>query len=177
MASIVMKSPIRYANKSRMSSHEKFSMIDAATVQTTEPESESPFERSLRKGSLSDIDQEILALIHSVPQKTSNTYTDIFCLYQKALRIYQAVSIKKLPCDVGIHLPDRSARRKVYQLVFDALYRKLDVINKESETISLIFFSFSPDHEVLQDLLVESSFYSRNFDVKFTPIFQNALLL
>lgn len=118
-------------------------MIDAATVQTTEPESESPFERSLRKGSLSDIDQEILALIHSVPQKTSNTYTDIFCLYQKALRIYQAVSIKKLPCDVGIHLPDRSARRKVYQLVFDALYH----------------------HEVLQDLLVESSFYSRNFDM------------
>ena len=124
MANIVVKSPIRLSYKSRMSTHDKFSMVDAAAVQTMEPEMESPFERSLRKGSLSEIDQEILALIHSVPQKTPDTSVQNFHLYQKALKVYQAVSIKKLPSHMGIYIPDRAVRRKVYQLVFDSLYRK-----------------------------------------------------
>jgi hypothetical protein len=99
-------------------------MIEAASVPTTESELESAFERSLRKGSLSEIDQEILALIHSVPHKISSACPENYCLYQKALKVYQAVSIRKLPCDMGIYLPNRATKRKVYQLVFDALYRK-----------------------------------------------------
>lgn len=122
MTTIVVKSPIRFIDKSRMSTHDTFSMVDAASVQTTEPEMESPYERSLRNGSLPEVDQEILALIHSVPQKVESiTSIQNFYLYEKALKVYQAVSTKKLP---RIYIPDRAARRKVYQLVFDALYRK-----------------------------------------------------
>lgn len=124
MASIVMNvmnSPIRY--NARLRTHEEFSMIGA--MQTAEPELESPFAVSLRKGSLSKTDQEILALIQNVPQKTSSIYKETFQLYQTALRVYQAVSINKLPCEVGIHIPDRDVKRKVYQLVFNTLYRKL----------------------------------------------------
>lgn len=125
MASIVVKSPIHHTNRSRMSSHREFSMIDATALQrTTGPEMESPFERSLRKGSLSETDKEILALIRSLPLKTSSSCTEYFHLYTKALKVYQAVSAKKLPCEVGIHFPNRAVRRRVYQLVFDTLYRK-----------------------------------------------------
>lgn len=118
MAGIVVKSPIR--------APEEFSMIasaDAAAVENSrEPEIESRLAISLKKGSLSETDQQILALLQQVPKKRPNTCMVNFRLYQSALKIYQAVTT---PSECDECTLDKAVKRKVYQLVFDALYRKL----------------------------------------------------
>lgn len=121
MAGIVVKSPIR-----SHTAPEEFSMIasaDAAAVENSrEPEIESRLAISLKKGSLSETDQQILALLQQVPKKRPNTCMVNFRLYQSALKIYQAVTT---PSECDECTLDKAVKRKVYQLVFDALYRKL----------------------------------------------------
>lgn len=124
MAGIVVKSPIR-----SHTAPEEFSMIasaDAAAVENSrEPEIESRLAISLKKGSLSETDQQILALLQQVPKKRPNTCMVNFRLYQSALKIYQAVTTNKLPSECDECTLDKAVKGKVYQLVFDALYRKL----------------------------------------------------
>ena len=125
MASIVVKSPIR-RNASPGSPADE----DESNVSKTakKPELETALSLHLGKCStLSKTDHQILALIQNMPRKKP-TYTDLenFLLYQPALKVYRAVTSKSPPSeeDEEVHLPDKSIRRKVYQLVFDTLYRK-----------------------------------------------------
>ena len=129
MASIVVKSPIRRSSR-RLSSHGEISRIAATTSAVYNPEVDrSPFAVSLLKESLSQVDRQILSLVQDVPKKAmSNEFMEHFHLYSKAVKVYQAVVAKKLPHELGIHIPNRAIRRKTYQLVFNALYRKfLDI--------------------------------------------------
>ena len=69
-------------------------------------------------------DQQILDLIQQVPKKTSNPCLETFYLYPIAQRVYQAVTNKKLLSELGVYIQDKTAKRKIYQLVFDTLYRE-----------------------------------------------------
>ncbi len=85
---------------------------------------ETELSLSLGKCSLSKTDNQILSLIQHIPRKkTSSSCLENFYLYQPALKLYKAVTNKK-PSEEDVHLPDKAIRRKVYQLVFDALYRE-----------------------------------------------------
>ena len=163
MASIVVNSnsPIRL--NSKRNSCEEISMVDGIADEKM-MKTESSFAIKLRQGSLSEADKKILTLIQDVPLKrTPSECMENFLLYPTALRVYQIVSANKLPYKEGVSIPNRATRRKVYQLVFDALYCKCPL--SVSATSLIIYFFFS-DREVLKDLLVESSFYSRHFHVK-----------
>ena len=119
MAGIAIQSPL--------STHEglliRSDISKRAFISKSTIKSQSAFSLNIR-GPISQTDQEILALIQSAPQKASTTAMEKCCVYQNALTIYQAFSSDRHPFELGLYLPDRSVRRQVYQLVFDALYRK-----------------------------------------------------
>lgn len=144
ISGIVLKSPIRRnARLSSRASHghtEDLSRMCVAEVgKATQPlQSLQPLQLShaqqlsqmesapisLKKGSLSEADQEILALIQQVPKKMFSPCLENFHLYPIAQKVYQAVTSKMLPSELGVYIQDKTAKRKVYQLVFDTLYRE-----------------------------------------------------
>ena len=139
MSGIVVKSPIR--RNVRRNSHgsrghaDKMSATSAETERSSRGtlgtqsmldsiEMDSALSISLKKGSLTEADQQILDLIQQVPKKTSNPCLETFYLYPIAQRVYQAVTNKKLLSELGVYIQDKTAKRKIYQLVFDTLYRE-----------------------------------------------------
>lgn len=128
MAGIVVKSPIRRSacHSSRAGEHD--TSVKNKTIYA-EPEFETALSLGLGKCSLSKTDHQILSLMQNLPRKKSlSTNLENFQLYQPALKLYKAITSERppseQPSDEIMLLPDRSIRRKVYQLVFDALYRK-----------------------------------------------------
>lgn len=83
-----------------------------------------------------------------------------FARYDLALRVYSAVQSGRLH---DVCWPDAESKRIVYQLVFDVLYRKIR--NKLRIISSNLYPIIFPDREVIEELLIESGFYSRNCDV------------
>ena len=130
MASIVVKSPIR-----RNASHGHRSSAgdravkaakssDATAIGNTEAEQETALSLSLGKCTLSKTDHQILSLIQHIPRKRpQSSCLENFHLYQPALDMYKVITSEKPPKE-DVRLPDKAIRRKVYQLVFDTLYRE-----------------------------------------------------
>lgn len=117
-----------YIHARRKSAEPELQGEIGTAVQALSRGTESALSISLRKGSLSKADQEIIALIQHVPQKTCNPCLENYHLYPIAQKVYQAVTSKMLPSELGVDIQDRSAKRKVYQLVFDTLYREPIVV-------------------------------------------------
>lgn len=127
-SNITVKHPIRHLEGEACSSQTdgfSESTLEQTSATTESEMSVSAFSASLRKEPLSDGDKQILVLIKSAPQPEkaqSPCMEDNFFLYPLALKVYKAVSQKKLPSELGVHFPNKSIKRKVYQLVFNVIY-------------------------------------------------------
>lgn len=69
----------------------------------------------------SDMLQQV-ALLHTIPKKAGATILERYQLYEVVLQVHSAVRQGKVP--VGVHFASDVIKHRVYQMVFDVLYRK-----------------------------------------------------
>ena len=91
-----------------------------------------------------------------------------FRRYDLALRLFSAISKGRFAGDVSF--PDSNCRRKVYRLVFDLLYRKIFPQLTMYIPQRCVFVPLALDRGVIEEMLIESGFYSRNCEVSATII-------
>ena len=115
MASILLKSTICDDAKPS-SSHAQGPAV--GTIETAFSLSQKDCSKSER--------EKIYALLHDSPErKAPNPSMENYHCYPLALEVYQAVSIGKPLSKLRVQTDNSAVKRKVYQLVFDSLYRKL----------------------------------------------------
>ena len=74
---------------------------------------------------LTDLDREILELLLDTPLKKSNPCIERFNLYQTTINIYNAALTGRIAANFGVQMLQNQNKRKVYELLFNVLYRKL----------------------------------------------------
>ena len=77
------------------------------------------------KVTLSDSDTTMFRFFRG--KSKADSCMENFYLFPTVLKVYQAVRSDTLPSEVDVHLLNRKIKRKIYQLVFDTLYRKLAI--------------------------------------------------
>lgn len=73
---------------------------------------------------LSDIDMRILELLLESPLKKPNPCKERFMLYEAIIDIYRAATTGMIPAHFGVEMLQNCDKRRVYLLLFNALYRK-----------------------------------------------------
>lgn len=69
----------------------------------------------------SDMLQQV-ALLHTMPKKAGATILERYQLYEVVVQVHSAVRQGKVPA--GVHFASDVIKHRVYQTVFDVLYRK-----------------------------------------------------
>ena len=67
-------------------------------------------------------DDVLVAMLPTTPSKASVAIPERYQLYEVILQVYSAVRQGRLPA--GVHFASDAIKRRVYQMVFDVLYRK-----------------------------------------------------
>lgn len=76
-------------------------------------------------GSLSDLDRKILVLLMDTPLKEPNPCVERFMLYQATIDIYNSSLTGRVPAHFGVQMLQNQNKRRVYELLFNVLHRKL----------------------------------------------------
>ena len=126
----------------------------------------------------------LVSLLRSVPEKKTSPNLKKFMLYPTLVEVYASLrSGEPLPARIAELLEDRSTKRRVYQTLFEVMHRKFapthtwlqlhtPVIHDTESSACMqhnnfhLLFAHFADHSIIEEMLIESGFYSRHFDVR-----------
>ena len=131
----------------------------------------SPFACANRKAPLprrsaSSVSLKSTAARQDAAAAVAGENVERYRLYHPALLIFSAAESGRIA--EGVRFPDAASKRKVYQLVFDVLHRECSVLIVRTAELQNKEKCFPSDREVIEELLIESGFYSKNCDVSST---------